>query len=253
MLRLYLPVELTPGADIGLPAALAHRLREVQRAAPGQQIIVFNGRGGEYRVTLTEISRTTATVRIGDFSPITRESTLEITLAQGIARGERMDYTIQKAIELGVHKIVPIAMSRSQVKLDEARAERRLSHWQGIVVSACEQCGRTVVPNVTPVLSLDEFIAIDHADTRLTLAPRATHGLRALITAPSSLGPRVSLVIGPEGGLSPHEEQRLKTAGYVALRLGPRILRTETAALVALSALQTLVGDLLTEPAPNFG
>ena len=248
MPRIYLPLALCPGAIVTLPPAIAHRLREVRRAVPGQQITLFNGEGGEFRGVLTEVSRAATTVEIKDFQPIERESPLTITLAQGIARGERMDYTIQKAIELGVHKIVPIAAERSQVKLAASRADRRLEHWQAVVIHACEQCGRNRIPEVTPVMSLAEFAASDRAATRLTLAPDGALSLQSLTRVTD-----FSLVVGPEGGLSPSELELLAGHGYCAVRLGPRTLRTETAALVALTALQTMAGDLLAEPTPGLG
>ena len=248
MPRIYLPLTLCPGATLTLPPAIAHRLREVRRVLPGQQITLFNGEGGEFRGVLTAVSRAATTVEIQDFQPIERESPLTITLAQGIARGERMDYTIQKAIELGVHKIVPIAMERSQVKLAASRAERRLDHWQAVVIHACEQCGRNRIPQVAPVMSLAEFAATDQAATRLTLAPNGAHSLHSLTRVTD-----FSLVVGPEGGLSPSELELLAAHDYHAVRLGPRTLRTETAALVALTVLQTMAGDLLAEPSPRLG
>jgi 16S rRNA (uracil1498-N3)-methyltransferase len=241
MARLFVAVGLQVGGKLRLPNAAAHRVREVLRLRTGDRLMLFDGTGGEYQAEISLCAREGVEVMIGEHLPTSRESALTIVLAQGLARGERMDYTLQKAIELGVTHIVPIACERSQVKLDAARAARRLAHWQGIVVHACEQSGRTHVPTLSEVISLGEFAALDQSDVRLSLAPTATTNLRSLPADARSF----SLVIGPEGGLSPNELALLKAQRYQAIRLGPRILRTETAALVALSALQALRGDLI--------
>jgi 16S rRNA (uracil1498-N3)-methyltransferase len=240
MTRLFVPVSLQADAALVLPQAVAHRVREVLRARAGDPLVLFDGTGGEYPAIIRTCTRDQVLVETGARQAIERESPLAITLAQGIARGERMDYTLQKAVELGVTRIVPLASARSQVKLAGDRAARRRLHWQGIVVHACEQCGRNRVPEVAEISSLESFIATDDATLRLTLSPGAAHDFRELWAAQQSF----SLAIGPEGGLDPNEIAHLTAAGYRAIRLGPRILRTETAALVALATLQAMAGDL---------
>jgi 16S rRNA (uracil1498-N3)-methyltransferase len=257
MTRLFVPVALAPAPCLALPDSVAHKLRDVLRAQRGDRVTLFDGSGCEFPATLLACSRRTVEVAIGEGVAVDRESRLRITLAQGIARGERMDYALQKAAELGVSRIVPLATERSQVRLDSARAARRRDHWLAVLTHACEQCGRNRLPELADVSSLAAFVTGDHAAIRLTLSPHATAHLDALGYSaahqsrepgphPASRdGPASwSIVIGPEGGLAPPEVAELAAAGYRAVRLGPRVLRTETAALVALSVLQALYGDL---------
>ncbi len=239
-MRLYVPSVLAPNVTLELPRDSAHRLRDVMRLQANDSLCVFDGTGGEYQARVKVMSRAAVLIEIGAWQAVSRESPLVITLAQGISRAERMDYTIQKAVELGVSRIVPLALARSQVKLDAEREAKRLAHWRGIIEHACEQSGRDRVPILDTVQSLAEFSARDHAELRLTLSPTASATLPELQPLPAT----ISLVIGPEGGLAPQEFTALDTAGYRAVRLGPRVLRTETAALVALTALQSLGGDL---------
>ncbi len=239
MTRLFVPLTLVPETLLQLPPAVAHRVRDVLRARSGETLTIFDGTGGEFPAVIRTCSRERVEIEIAARAAKERESPLTLTLAQGLARGERMDYTLQKAVELGVTRIVPLATARSQVKLAEDRAARRRAHWQGIVVHACEQCGRNQIPEVTDICTLTEFIQTDDALIRLTLALSAARDLHTFAGQQS-----FSLVIGPEGGLDSAELVQLAEAGYVAVRLGPRILRTETAALVALTALQVLAGDL---------
>lgn len=241
MTRLFVPMTLVPESVVQLPPVSAHRVREVLRARSGDPLILFDGTGGEFPAVIRSCTRDRVEVETGAQQAIERESGLAITLAQGLARGERMDYTLQKAVELGVTRIVPLATLRSQVKLVDERAARRLAHWQGIVIHACEQCGRNRVPEVAGISTLGSFLDADNATVRLTLSPTGERDLRgSLANGETSF----SLVIGPEGGLGGDELAQLANAGYRAIRLGPRILRTETAALVALTALQALAGDL---------
>lgn len=240
MPRFWVPGPLSPHDTVVLDPEQAHRLREVLRLRVGDAVILFDGRGGEYPAVLRTLSRDRVSLETAARCEVMRESPLEITLAQGISRGDRMDYTLQKAVELGVSRIVPLASARSQVRLDAARAARRLQHWRGVVTHACEQSGRDRLPVVAEVTSLQEFMAEDRAALKLTLAPTAAESLVSLAPGATTL----SLVIGPEGGLAPEEIALLSGAGYRAVRLGPRILRTETAALVAIASLQVVAGDL---------
>lgn len=222
-----------------VPATSAHHLVHVLRARPGDTVVLFDGRGHESNAVIDRIDKSGVRLRVADARAVTRESPLEVTLAQGISSGERMDYTVQKAVELGIAAIQPLATERSVVRLDAARAPKRVAHWQAVAVAACEQSGRNQVPRVAPVMSLPSWIAVAGDGLRLTLTPDATMTLRDL-PRPAA---HVTLLIGPEGGLSARERSDAQGAGFVPVRLGPRVLRTETAALAALSAMQTLWGD----------
>lgn len=237
--RFYVPAPVTPGQAMSLPEAAAHHALRVLRLAAGDVVTLFDGHGGEYPARIVTAMRDTVTLSVGTHCDIERESTLCITLAQGISRGERMDYTVQKATELGVVGIVPLATARSEVRLEGERALRRRDHWQSIVTAACAQCGRNRVPPVLPVERMTDWLARPGpATTRLVLDPDASDGLRGITFAAP-----IVLLVGPEGGLTPDEIAAARTRGYRSVRLGPRILRTETAALAALVALQTQAGD----------
>jgi 16S rRNA (uracil1498-N3)-methyltransferase len=202
-------------------------------------VTLFNGRGGEYSARIDRIHKDEVAVSITGFSGIEHESSLRVILAQGISSGERMDYTLQKAVELGVTAIQPIAARRSVVKLAGERVDRRLMHWQGVVASACEQCGRNQVPVVAAPLPLANWLGQYDGERLLFLSPLAETRL-ADLPAPLAAD---CLVAGPEGGFETDEIAALHAAGAVPVRLGPRVLRTETAALAALAAMQTLWGD----------
>jgi 16S rRNA (uracil1498-N3)-methyltransferase len=206
---------------------------------PGDAVVVFNGRGGEYAGRIERIQKDEVAVSVSSFLDVERESRLRVMLAQGISSGERMDYTLQKAVELGVAAIQPIAAKRSVVKLAGERVDKRVAHWQGVVASACEQCGRNRVPAVAAPLALAPWLSRHGAARLLFLSPLAETRL-ADLPAPGGMD---CLVAGPEGGFEADEIAALHAAGAVPVRLGPRILRTETAALAALAALQTLWGD----------
>ncbi len=242
MPRFYCDLPLAVGRLIELPADTARHAIGALRLRAGEMVRLFNGDGAEYAGTL-EVQGKGAAVRLISRAEPQRESNLHITLAQGISSGERMDLTLQKSVELGVAAIQPLFMRRSVVKLSGDKAERRLHHWQGIVVSACEQCGRNVIP---PVSAIEEFMpwlqqARNQADApqRYLLDPEAETSLRDL---PAPHGP-ILLLAGPEGGFDPAERKAAVAAGCQRIRLGPRILRTETAALAALAALQAIWGD----------
>ena len=236
--RFHVPLLLSPGAEISLPARAAQHVA-VLRLRPGDAVTLFDGRGGEYACTLSRITKGETRARVIARSDIERESVLDITLAQGLSSGERMDYALQKSTELGVCRIQPLATERSVVRLSEDRAERKYSHWQNVVIAACEQCGRNRVPEVFPVLTLPEFLSAAPGDAmRLMPVPDAELRLRDLEPARS-----IVLLVGPEGGLTEPERQSALRAGFTPLRLGPRVLRTETAPLAAISALQAMWGD----------
>ena len=210
----------------------------------GEPLVVFDGAGAEHDAEIGAVRGERVDVRVGPRREAAPESPLAITLVQGVSRGERMDYTIQKATELGVRRIVPVLAERTVVRLDATQAARKLEHWRAIAVSACEQCGRATVPDVTSPRRYDEHLAEAPAPAeahraRLVLSPDGTH-------TPGDLPPalrEVELLVGPEGGLSDGEERLAMTRGYVGLRLGPRVLRTETAAAAAIAVLQALRGD----------
>ena len=238
--RLYCALPLSPGALIDLPAAAARHAVTVLRLQKGDALILFNGEGGEYRASLIAANKHEARVRVAEFHAIERESPLAVTLALGISAGERMDYSLQKATELGVSAIVPLATERSVVKLTGERADKRLQHWQNVVIAACEQCGRNRVPAVAPVQTLYSYLARVSGGARLLmLSPDAATPLKKI--PPSAA---LVLLVGAEGGFSPAEHEAARASGFEAVSLGPRVLRTETAPVAALAALQTLWGDL---------
>jgi 16S rRNA (uracil1498-N3)-methyltransferase len=237
--RLYCDLPLSPGAEITLPEAAARHAVTVLRLQPGDTLQLFNGEGGEYSASLVAAGKRETRVRLLAFHAAERESPLKITLALGISAGERMDYSLQKATELGVNAIQPLATERSVVKLAGERADKRLQHWQHVVIAACEQCGRNRVPAVAPVQKLYAYLAaVDRSQRRLLLSPDA---LTPLKQVPRSGA--VVLLIGAEGGLAPAEYQAAEASGFEPVSLGPRILRTETAPVAAIAALQTLWGD----------
>lgn len=237
--RLYVDMPLAAGAEVELPPGAAHHALTVLRLRAGAVLELFDGTGGRHRGRITATGKRSAQVQLESFDPGGRESPLPVTLAQGISRGQHMDYTLQKAVELGVVHIVPVLTACSNVRLDEARAERRVAHWRRIVIGACEQCGRNRVPDVAAPQPLDSWLAQRPSGTALVLDPEATRGL-AELPAPTAL----TLLSGPEGGLAATEVNLALAQGWQAVRVGPRILRTETAAVAALAACQALWGDL---------
>lgn len=237
--RFHVATRLSPASLCTLPAEAARHAAQVLRLRAGDALVLFNGEGGEYSGRIEDIHRGEVLVRVLAHSVVERESILQVHLAQGISSGERMDYTLQKAVELGVASIQPLAMLRSVVKLDAERARKRMVHWQHVVSAACEQCGRNRVPGVTPPLALEHWLAAQPSGDKLILAPEGDTGL-ATVAPPA--GP-LWLLAGPEGGFDERESALARAAGFRSLRLGPRILRTETAALAALAAMQALWGD----------
>jgi len=237
--RIYVPDGLNAGRDCPLPAPQARHVARVLRLAEGDALTLFNGDGVEYDAVVARATRDDVTVKIRSTRAGLPEPALDITLGQALSSGERMDYTVQKAVELGVAAVHPVEAHRSVVRLDAARAQKRVQHWQSVVISACEQCGRNVIPPVAPVAALDAWLAPRAPALRVLLSPR---GEVRLLDLPRPEGP-VRLLAGPEGGFTRDEEDRARGAGYTLVRLGPRVLRTETAAVAALAAMQTLWGD----------
>lgn len=239
--RVFVDVPLVPGAEALLPDFAAEHLTRVLRLGDGATVVCFNGDGSDYRGTLRLRGRVRLIAVEARTAAAAPESPLRITLAQCMARGEKMDSVLQKATELGATTIVPLVSERTEVRLDEDRAERRLAHWLRVLHSACEQCGRATVPQLHPSIGLPDWAAqLAPGPLRLVLAPDAQTGLSELAT-PSG---EVLLVVGPEGGLSDRDLTALAVANFTRLRLGPRILRTETAGPAALAALQSRFGDL---------
>jgi 16S rRNA (uracil1498-N3)-methyltransferase len=237
--RFFVDQALSLGARFNLPAGPARHAARALRLAADDTVTLFNGRGGEYAARIERVTKDEVAVAIKDFVDVERESRLQVRLAQGISSGERMDYTLQKAVELGVTAIQPIAARRSVVKLVGERAAKRVAHWHGVVASACEQCGRNRLPALAEPLPLAQWLGTRGDERLLFLSPLA-HTRLAELSAP--LGEDV-LIAGPEGGFEADEIAALHAAGAVPIRLGARVLRTETAALAALAVMQTLWGD----------
>jgi 16S rRNA (uracil1498-N3)-methyltransferase len=238
--RIYTVQSLEIGGSIVLDDGAARHLTSALRMTAGQQIMLFNGLGGEYSAELTLAKKGKASAVVTGFSAIDRESPLQLHLAIGISRGERMDWIIQKATELGVNQITPLFSERCEVKLSGERLEKRLSHLQQVAISACEQSQRNRVPNINPAVSLQEWLSLCDAKLKLVLHHRTDQRLGTMANGQDSIG----LLVGPEGGLSQAEIDRALDNNFQALALGPRVLRTETAPLAAISILQSLWGDM---------
>lgn len=240
--RIFIDEPLRAGIVVLLPEQGGEHVARVLRLERGHPLILFNGDGHEYDATLASLAKRAVTAEVERVREVDRESKLHITLAQGVARGEKMDWILQKATELGVARVVPLVTERTEVKLDEERAERRVAHWRSVVAGACEQSGRTRVPEIEMPVRLDRWLGDlgDDAALRLALLPEGDAGLREF----AQMDDGVVLCVGPEGGFSENDVGLLKHARFHGLRLGPRILRTETAGIAAMAALQALAGDL---------
>jgi len=235
MPRFYCPVPLASGQSLDLPPGAARHV-QVLRLQPGLRITLFNGEGGEFDATVEEMGRRDVRVQVGAHDPVEREGRTQVTLALGVPANERMDWLVEKATELGAAAIQPLQTERTVLRLSGERAAKRLAHWQGIAVAACEQCGRNRVPLIHPVQDLADWLRQlprAHDEARLLLALRA--GAQALPEA--SAQEAVTVLSGPEGGLSAAEEDAASQAGFRPVTLGPRVLRAETAPLVVLSRL----------------
>ncbi|RYZ71098.1 MAG: 16S rRNA (uracil(1498)-N(3))-methyltransferase [Lysobacteraceae bacterium] len=239
--RCHVEVPLAIGATLALPDSAAAHLVRVLRLREGDDCVLFNGDGHDYAARIATAGKREVKVEVLSRLAVDNESPLHITLVQGIARGEKMDLILQKATELGVAGFVPVLAERTEVKLDAERTLKRMAHWRSVIESACEQSGRARVPALAEPATLVAVPGVLRADAlKLTLDPGGEHSLPGL-AAPASAA--VAIAIGPEGGWSPRDREALRGAGFSGLRLGPRVLRTETAGLAAIAALQSRFGD----------
>ncbi len=234
-----LPLEI--GQRIALPETVAHHL-QVLRLREGEVITLFNGQGGEYGAVLVALERRRAEAEVKTFTPREAEPGHGITLAQALPEGSKMDWIVEKAVELGVTGIQPLVAQRSVVRVDAERAAKKAAHWQGVIIAAAEQSGRNRLPALAPVLPFQAWIAQQDMHKRILLSPRATESLAGW--ARHHPPQAVTLIIGPEGGLTNEEEQAALRQGAMCLSMGPRVLRTETAGLAAVAAVQALWGGL---------
>lgn len=238
--RIYLSQPLSSGIDLPLEKEISHHLMHVLRLKDQEKVIVFNGAGGEYEATFCIHKKTVAKLRLSTFHNISRCSLLPCHLGQGLARGDRMDFVIQKATELGVSSVTPLFTTQSIVKLESERAEKKHQHWQKIAISASEQCGRTDIPVIYPPCSLTEWVHKPFSGYSIIFDTTNIQPLNTIVPTPKAF----RLAIGPEAGWHPQEKKLLLHQAFQPHSLGPRILRTETAGLAALSILQGLFGDL---------
>lgn len=244
--RFYHSEKIAVGQFIELSDENKHHAARVLRLKKGDAVTLFNGHGGEFSAHIDAINKSSTTVLVDTYRDIECESPLHIELAQAICVNEKMDWIIQKAVELGVTRIQPVTTTRSIVHLSDERASKRLQHWQKVIISACEQCGRNYLPQIFPLISLPEWLSMKKItqsahDLGFMLSTTVAAGLRGTPKPP--IDANVTLVIGPEGGFTQEEEAAILHTGFIPLRLGKRILRTESAALAAIAALQALWGD----------
>lgn len=237
--RIHIDAALAPGVDVTLPDAAARHVAAVLRLREGAALTLFDGRGHEATAELSDVTRKRVVARIDTVAEGRGESPLAVHLGQAISKGERMDYAIQKAVELGVAAITPLYTEHGDVRLKGDREAKKLAHWQGVAASACEQCGRATLPSIHPPRSLADWLGGRDEALRLVLHPATESAWRDAHDVTSA-----ALLIGPEGGLSEAEVARANDAGFTPLTLGPRILRTETAPVVALTLLQHYFGDM---------
>jgi 16S rRNA (uracil1498-N3)-methyltransferase len=235
--RFYLDAPLRAGSVSTLPEDSAHHAVHVLRLREGDEVTLFNGRGGEFAARIASMQRLKISIDVLQHRAVERESPLRVTLIQGVSSGERMDSTLRKAVELGVAEVQPVLATRSVARPKGERAEGRRSHWQKVVIAACEQCGRNRIPEVQPLLSVADYRP--GQGTKILLSPSS----QALLSKLSFDESQFILAAGPEAGFTEDEEARLVEAGFVPASLGPRVLRTETAAVAALAALNALRGD----------
>ena len=238
--RFYVDAPLRAGGSCVLPEDSAHHAIHVMRLREGDDAVLFNGRGGEYAARVASIQKLRIALDVLQHKPVERESPLQVTLLQGVSTGDRMDYTVRKAVELGVAAIHPVLATRSVARPKGERADNRRTHWQKVVISACEQCGRNRIPEVKALLPVTDALRTLAGDTfRILLSPRSELAFSKALEGKTSF----VLAAGPEAGFDADEEAAFAQAGFTPVRLGPRVLRTETAALAALAALSALRGD----------
>ncbi|AFI85251.1 16S rRNA (uracil(1498)-N(3))-methyltransferase [Methylophaga nitratireducenticrescens] len=237
--RFYCASLVPANSPMQLPDEVFRHAVQVLRMKPGALLNLFDGQGLEYQAQLEQVDKRQATVSLQQQIHTDNESPLDILLMQGISRGERMDYAIQKAVELGVKRIMPVVTERCNVQLSGDRAEKRINHWQGVIISACEQSGRSYLPELLPIASIDSAFGNVNDACKLVLDPEAIKSFSSVKKAQ-----QIALLIGPEGGLSETEVQRANDAGFTGITLGPRILRTETASAAALAMVQAGWGDI---------
>ena len=237
--RIHTGQVLQSGSVIELEPGAAQHLARALRMSAGDRVVLFDGNGGEYPSVLEHAERKRVEVRVGERRNGVEASPLAIQLGIAISRGERMDWVMQKATELGASELTPLFTERTEVKLEGERSQKKLRHWRQVAISACEQCGRNDVPGINPPADLQDWLASTRAERRYVLHHRAS-GRPAADTAPAS----IALLVGPEGGLGTMEIAAAEQAGFEALALGPRVLRTETAPLAAIAILQSLWGDM---------
>lgn len=236
-MRIFQQAELKLGL-LSLDEKASHHLARVLRAEVGDDVTIFNGQGGEYRAVIREIRKKVVEVELLEFIDREVESPAPMVLAQGLARGEKMDFIIQKAVELGVNEIYPLITERCNVKFDAEREQKRMQHWQAVIISACEQSGRNRIPVIHVPESLSAWLPKIEAKHKFVLSPHVTEKLTAGVDSA-----KTAILVGPEGGLSDAEVETAMQQGFLPLSLGKRVLRTETAALAALAVLQFVYGD----------
>ncbi len=241
MTRIYQARALQTGQAVQLDPLASHHIARVLRMTVAEPVTLFNGDGGEFAGVIRQIDKKHVTVEIQQFIDREVESPLNLVLAQGISRGEKMDFTIQKAVELGIKHIIPLLTERCNVKLDQARSEKRIQHWQSVIISACEQSGRNRIPTILAPQSFAHWLEQSADGYRFILSPHVEQKLPLLSLKNAE---PITIVIGPEGGMSESEIQSAMRKGFLPLNLGPRVLRTETAAIAAMTVMQCCLGDL---------
>ncbi|MGB0847348.1 MAG: 16S rRNA (uracil(1498)-N(3))-methyltransferase [Thiolinea sp.] len=244
--RFYLPQPITPDSELTLPAELFRHAIQVLRMKTGSALVLFNGEGGEYTAEITTVTRRIAKVNILNFDPVNRESTLNVTLVQSIIKPDKMDFAIQKSVELGISTIQPVISQRSVVRPGRDKLDKKQSHWQAVAINACEQSGRTSVPDVLMPMSLEQWL-YDNQDSdavRILLMPGDHPRISELNPVKDSANTKFSVLIGPEGGFNTEEVQQCISSGVTTISMGPRILRAETAALAITTLLQQHYGDI---------
>ena len=241
--RLFCPGEIAAGQTLSLPDKPAHHARDVLRLAVGDEVNLLNGLGGEFRARLASVTKKQVTVDILEFHRREAEAPYPVTIAQCLAGGDKMDWVVEKSVELGATTIQPLAAARAVLRLNPERAAKRLQHWRAIAQSACEQCGRNRIPAIAPLALIDHWLALMRTQAGLKLMLSPVHATTFSSLPRPAPGTPITLLIGPEAGLSDAEEAHADAAGFTPILLGPRVMRTETAALAALAAIHARWGD----------